>query len=99
MVFEPKEEIQLTKEDKFPEFEPDHVKKEERENYKKINENEKHENEKTHNHELEKHENDLKTTQSFEKDQNNQQQSAKKEADLNDPITDIANKQGRNFNV
>jgi hypothetical protein len=92
----------LTKKDEFPEFEPDHVKKEERENQKKINENEKSENEKTHNHEFEQHENDFKTTNTFEVDQNNQQQSSTPEKDLNvpptDPATDIANKQGRNFN-
>ncbi|MET0785390.1 MAG: hypothetical protein ABWX61_02495 [Paenisporosarcina sp.] len=77
----------MEEKEKFPEFEPDHVKKEERKNQIKINENEKHENEKTNNHEFEQHENDLKTTNAFEVDQNQ----------LNDPANDIANKQGRNF--
>jgi hypothetical protein len=84
------EAILMTNKEKYPEFEPDQVKKEEQEGQKKANENEERENDVRRNHDLEQRENDANSTQEFEEKQNNQQQSNESEKDLNNLSMDIA---------
>lgn len=82
----------------FPEFNPDQVKREEQQgnDTTHIQEQEKHEN--TQHNEQEQQGNDSSSTKQFEQDHNNQQEASEPEKEWNTPETDIANKQGRNFN-